>query len=124
MSNKVAYECPRCCGKGNIQAFSGIMGGVCFKCNGSVKCYGKPSKRQLPIVSDAAKRSYNTIKTGDLESMSYRQLLSLRNDAHWNYDGTEIEDILKVWKERGEVHFQDAQEVYRSEVLDHMGLNK
>jgi len=28
-------ECPKCCGKGNIPAFAGIAGGVCFKCAGA-----------------------------------------------------------------------------------------
>jgi DnaJ-class molecular chaperone len=32
--NLVKCECAKCNGKGEIRAFSGIAGGVCFDCNG------------------------------------------------------------------------------------------
>lgn len=39
----MTYECSKCGGAGEIQAFKGIMGGVCFKCNGSGKQSRKPA---------------------------------------------------------------------------------
>ncbi len=38
----MAYKCEKCDGKGEIAAFRGVMGGVCFKCNGTGKQANKP----------------------------------------------------------------------------------
>lgn len=42
---KVLVDCPKCCGKGNIPAFSGIAGGICFRCGGE----GKVEYRKVRI---------------------------------------------------------------------------
>lgn len=41
------YPCPKCDGKGEISAFSSVLGGVCFCCGGSGRKRGKaPVKAQ------------------------------------------------------------------------------
>lgn len=44
MNATFTYECPRCCGQGNIPAFGHVLGGVCFSCGGSGKKSGKAKK--------------------------------------------------------------------------------
>lgn len=36
------YNCVRCAGKGRITAYANVLGGVCFKCNGSGRQASKP----------------------------------------------------------------------------------
>ena len=36
------FECPRCCGKGHIAAYSNVQGGVCFRCAGTGKVATRP----------------------------------------------------------------------------------
>lgn len=48
----ITIDCPRCGGKGEIPAFRGILGGVCFACKGSGKkvCKTAPKpKLRWPI---------------------------------------------------------------------------
>lgn len=42
--NTQTFPCTRCDGSGRIRAFGHVLGGVCFKCNGSGKQARKPSK--------------------------------------------------------------------------------
>lgn len=42
----VKCECAKCNGKGEIKAFSGIAGGICFSCNG--KGYVMLKKARVP----------------------------------------------------------------------------
>lgn len=41
---RLDYECTRCNGKGRLPIFSGVLGGVCFKCKGTGKQTAKPAK--------------------------------------------------------------------------------
>ena len=41
------FDCPRCFGKGRINAFSHVIAGVCFKCNG----VGTITQKSKPRVS-------------------------------------------------------------------------
>lgn len=41
------YNCEKCLGKGHIQAFGHILGGVCFSCKGE----GKIKKKKNPSKS-------------------------------------------------------------------------
>jgi hypothetical protein len=41
----MAYKCEKCEGKGEIAAFRGVMGGVCFKCNGTGEQAKKPAAK-------------------------------------------------------------------------------
>jgi len=43
-ATQVTYECPRCCGSGNIGAFAHVMGGVCFRCQGHGRVSGRTAK--------------------------------------------------------------------------------
>lgn len=43
----VAYECTRCNGQGRLPIFSGVLGGICFKCKGSGKQAAKPGRASV-----------------------------------------------------------------------------
>tara|TARA_R110002051_G_scaffold4866_3_gene26857 strand:- start:522 stop:1004 length:483 start_codon:yes stop_codon:yes gene_type:complete len=44
------YECLRCDGKGKLWEFTHVLGGVCFKCNGSGSVLLKNKRRVKPPV--------------------------------------------------------------------------
>lgn len=106
--------CPRCNGKGHFVEFSGIWGGTCFQCKGSGKVAYRASKRVVrPVTAYQAER-IQIIKTGDLSAMSYAQLHSLREFAHWPIP--QCPELLNIWRERGDSHFFSAQEQNLSEM--------
>lgn len=39
------YPCSRCDGKGNIQGYKNVLGGICFKCGGSGLSKTKPTSK-------------------------------------------------------------------------------
>jgi hypothetical protein len=45
--NMATYECTRCAGRGRLAGFSNVLGGVCFKCNGSGEQAAKPGKPSI-----------------------------------------------------------------------------
>jgi len=46
------------------------------------------------------------VQTEDLSKLSFGELTKLRDFSHWHYPGV---DVLAIWRERGEEHFQAAQ---------------
>lgn len=50
-------ECAKCGGRGEIKAFSGIAGGICFCCNGKghVELKNKPNRSAKFVISAIAK---------------------------------------------------------------------
>jgi hypothetical protein len=104
---KEICECPKCGGSGYIQAFAGIANGTCFRCAGTGKVAYRASKKMLPALTPYMAGIIETIKNADLSVMSYKQLSSLRDAAH--YPTPHCPELLAIWRERGEEHFQAAQ---------------
>ena len=44
------YECLRCGGEGNLWQYTHVLGGTCFKCNGSGSVLLKNKRRVKPLV--------------------------------------------------------------------------
>jgi hypothetical protein len=101
------YECPKCGGSGYIAAYSGIANGVCFMCKGAGKLNYKPKAKKVQPLTPYLAGIIETIKTADFSTMEYGRLLALRDAAHW--PTPHCPDLLKIWRERGESHFQEAQ---------------
>tara|TARA_Y100001936_G_C16043707_1_gene653259 strand:- start:163 stop:531 length:369 start_codon:yes stop_codon:yes gene_type:complete len=60
--NATYTDCHRCIGKGKISGFSHVMGGVCFKCNGSQKLpanHAAKNARKLFLQFTQLKRLWN-----------------------------------------------------------------
>ena len=58
----ITFECPRCLGKGHIKAFTHVLGGVCFKCNGT----GTVTQKAKPSTSTLFRVSIETIEGSTL----------------------------------------------------------
>ncbi len=43
-SERVAYACSRCTGSGRMSQFANVIGGECFRCQGTGKQFTKPAK--------------------------------------------------------------------------------
>jgi hypothetical protein len=41
------FDCTRCAGKGRLACFSNVIGGTCFKCNGSGLQSSKPAAKAV-----------------------------------------------------------------------------
>ena len=61
----IKVDCDRCFGKGRINAFSGIMGGVCFKCGGD----GYVMRKSKPRVQKEYKVSFLWLDKNDCNYM-------------------------------------------------------
>lgn len=107
-SKKEICTCPKCNGSGYIDAYRGIANGVCFTCNGAGKVAYRPTAKKVRPLTPCQVEMIETIKTGDLSKMTYNQLNSLRNSAHWHYP--QCPDLLAIWRERGDPFFFAAQE--------------
>lgn len=67
-------ECPRCCGKGHIPAFSGVWGGTCFKCCGKGQVAYKAHKpKKIEPMNEFAAKHAAIIETVDFSTMTYAQ---------------------------------------------------
>lgn len=57
-------ECAKCAGRGEIKAFSGIAGGICFCCNGKgyVELKNPPKRSKKWIVSAVEKSSGEVVE--------------------------------------------------------------
>jgi hypothetical protein len=106
-TTKKTRECPKCGGHGHIEAFSGIAGGVCFRCNGTGKVADRITARPTPPLSDYQAKMIQIVIGGDLSVMSYERLLALRDFAHW--PTPHCPNLLSIWRDRGEGHFQESQ---------------
>ncbi|QIG65726.1 putative antitermination protein Q [Ochrobactrum phage vB_OspM_OC] len=55
-------ECAKCNGKGEIKAFSGIAGGICFSCNGKgFICQKSAPKKSKKFAVSAVRKDDNTV---------------------------------------------------------------
>ncbi len=102
-------DCPKCGGSGYISAFSGIAGGMCFRCAGKGKiAYRASAVKPVPPLTEQSAKIIETIKSGDLSGMTYGQLNRLRDFAHWPCP--HCPELLSIWRERGDPYFFAAQE--------------
>ena len=105
----IAVECPKCAGAGHIDAFRGIANGVCFRCAGNkTVMVRKGAIKPIPPMTDYTRKMIETIQTADLSGLTYGQLMTLRDFAHWPCP--HCPTILADWRGRGEEFFQAAQE--------------
>lgn len=105
-ATQATCECYKCSGTGYIAAFAGIANGECFRCAGTgrVKA-GKASK--VKPMTDYQLSLADKVMNADLSTMGYGELLKLRDFSHWPYP--QMPNLLTVWRERGEAHFQAKQ---------------
>lgn len=114
MAKRVEYcECHKCGGSGYIADFAGIANGVCFTCDGNGKVKYRPTKVQVKPLTEHQAKWIEAIKTADMSNWTYKQLAYARDFAHW--PTPHCHDLLAIWKERGEAHFQAAQEAKLAE---------
>ena len=72
------FTCPKCEGHGKIGAYSHVMSGVCFKCNGAGKVAQKPAaKAQKWVCIYAGKELF--VKTAKTQAQALKIAV-----AHWN----------------------------------------
>lgn len=75
-------ECPKCDGKGKIEAFNHIENGGCFACGGSGRLTAILSERKG--ISDSAKIKITFLENCTQEKvggMTYKQLMNAREFA-------------------------------------------
>lgn len=87
-----AATCGRCQGRGRLEAFSGVLGGVCFGCGGSgeqLTREGKAARKRYDAALDAELRvRYDEIAVGDLVQVHHGD-----HRARWaTVDGVEARD--------------------------------
>lgn len=100
--------CPKCQGTGDLPCFAGIANGVCFTCAGRGTVAYRVSRAKVRPLTDYQAGIIETIKTADLSGMTFGQLSSLRDFAHWPIP--QCPELLSIWRERGEGLFMAAQE--------------
>jgi len=79
---------------------------VCFRCAGTGRVKAgkvKPPKPMTEYQVTLATR----ITSDDLSNLGYGELMKLRDFAHWPFP--QMPNLLNVWFERGECHFQERQ---------------
>lgn len=108
--------CPRCDNSsGYIAAFGGIANGICFKCagTGTVKAGKvKPPRPLTPYQEKLVHMIFNS----DFTTMTYEQLLYLRDTALWHTK--QVPTLMDTWRARGgEKSFQERQRE-RLEAID------
>jgi len=109
--SKIAVTCPKCEGNGYIEGFGHVANGVCFRCAGNktilVSAARLAAMKAVKPLTPYQAEQVARIETADLSVLSYRQLLALRDFAHWPLPAAPR--LLQTWRERGESHFQARQ---------------
>jgi DnaJ-class molecular chaperone len=105
---KSTYPCPRCDGKGHVPGMGHVANGVCFKCGGRGYLFGRPSVKPVQPNTEYQERMIKLILEADLSGMTYDQLNTLRDFAH--YPNPHYPNLLATWRERGDPHFFARQE--------------
>lgn len=108
-TSKKMMECPKCGGTGHIPHYAGIANGVCFTCAGNGKVAYRATKKKVVPMNAYFASLVETITKGDMSEMTFGQLLTLRDAAH-GVPHPDCPNLLAIWRERGEQHFQAAQE--------------
>lgn len=96
--SKTTYPCSRCDGRGRINGFSHVIGGVCFKCGGSGTQEGKPAKKGIKYAVFLIERStgkpvhiYNEIATSAEQAIKKASVTAQRASesfkAEYTFDG-------------------------------------
>jgi hypothetical protein len=117
MTSKLTkVDCPKCSGRGHIEAFGHYAQGVCFGCNGAgtIKVDLEVKKASVPQETRTRCEFVLNADHETFAGLSYARLLHARNFAH-NYvmcPGAKVAypGVLDAWREFGEPHFQEAQE--------------
>lgn len=111
----VTCDCPKCGGRGYIEAFSGIANGVCFTCNGAGKKTYKVGKEpKKPTVNEYTANMVSQILNGTDEQfskMTYSQLAKFRDIAHGGFGVQQVyPQLLEFWFANFECYFQARQQ--------------
>ncbi len=109
-------DCPKCDGKGFIQAFGHVANGVCFCCKGA---------KQFKVTADDIERTMTPEQVRKCEwvmnatvdrfaKLTDSQLVKCREFCHWHF--LPYPNLHKAWTEKGEAFFQAYQERRREEL--------
>lgn len=109
-------DCPKCDGKGFIQAFGHVANGDCFCCNGAKKLRVTKEDVERSMSADNVKKA-EWIMNATVEQfakLTPAQLEKARNFCHWHY--LPYPNLLDVWYAKGETFYQEVQERRREEL--------
>ncbi len=105
-------QCPRCSGRGIIDAFGHVADGICFCCNGSGSIE-TDKEALIAKLTDYARNEADRILTTrqqDYAGVSYNKLLWARTFCHGGHGLQEAyPELLTHWFAVGEPAFQTAQ---------------
>lgn len=109
-AEKIAIQCPKCCGQGSIDAFGHVANGICFCCKGARVVYVTEAKKNDMMSPEAIQKAEWIMRATaeQFAKLSWQQLNNARNFCHWHFPL--YPDLLKTWKEKGEQFFQAEQE--------------
>ena len=115
--SKKLVNCPKCDGRGSIQAFSGIAGGVCFMCGGK-RVFNATAERQRTMTPDQIRRCEFIVNATaeQVASMDFCQLEIARGFAHWPQPL--YPTLHDAWSNKFEAAYQSAAKRFYASTTD------
>lgn len=107
--------CPKCQGNRTIEAFSGIEGGVCFRCNGSGEVSVRLSEIYQHKDRDLIDKVYWMVVCSDetVLSLSFEKLEAIRKFSH-QFIGGKYDWVYGVYQSR----FADAHRIAEFAIVE------
>ena len=109
-------KCPKCDGRGKIQAFNHVANGDCFACNATGQVSYNVEQCKTKMGEDLVKKAEYILAADEnsFSGLSYTRLFKAREFAHLYSMNAEArlvygDTVYHKWFEVGEPHFQAAQ---------------
>ncbi len=121
MTDKIEIQdCPKCSGRGVIEAFAHYADGVCFCCKGAKKISVNITKLIAQVGPERRKKAEfilaATAETFETSFWTYAKLEAARTFCHGGWGlGEAYPELHAHWFATGEAAFQAAQEVKLAE---------
>lgn len=118
---KTNVNCPKCDGRGHIEAFGHYAQGVCFCCKGRGTIAVDLTETKAELRPETVTRCEFILNADEntFAGLSFARLTNARNFAHAYVmePGAKLAfpGVLDAWRQFGEPHFQAAQEVKLAE---------
>lgn len=92
------YTCDRCNGEGRIRSFNHVLGGICFKCQGSGKVDRKPAAPKMSKANPAilADNERKTAKAQEIYAND-RRLRVTSDHAYFYAHARELAQLDGIW---------------------------